>query len=105
LSLTKETKALTNVFFIGVVLSSTLKATFSSSSAWKEKVAGIQTDKLVSIRIEGAEYLGFYVMHSSLTLDEVHAHSQQLRSLLKTYCTESNMDELDIEIIAQLFVS
>lgn len=96
------------MFFIGFFLSSSLKAQLSLGLAWREKKLALNVDThdtLITVTIDAYDYLGFYVNHPALSIEEIAEHEDTLRKALKVYCPASDVEKLEIEVIAQLLVS
>jgi hypothetical protein len=92
--------------FIGFRLSLDLKTQLNRSIEWKQAaIVHDEEEFLEFIRFDETEYMGRYLKHPILTLKEIKDHAADIRKKLKIYVPEFDMDNLQINLFPQVFVS
>lgn len=93
------------MMFIGVKLRPDLKMLLHNSPAWRRAKAVSDEGDLKEQSYQGNTYLGLLISSDTIPFSEISSLEHSIRSRLKHYCEELDIDALPVEVFPQTFIA
>lgn len=103
----KTANQVTLRLFIGCLLTSEIKMHLNQSNQWKHLVISPTKSEndLVEVHYRGKDYLGSYLPRDTLSIDDLKKIEKPIKQSLKAYCPGLEVENLKLQIFAQVFVA
>lgn len=92
--------------FVGLLLTSEMKMFLHQSTQWRNvSLRQKNTEEIKEVHYSGKDYIGLYLPHEKVTLEELPSVEQMIKQRLEQYCPDYDIQNARVFVFAQVFVA